>query len=676
MHERAQLLFVSFLILLAGFVAAADSVAVETANEYKFATGDDSRWAAVDYDDSSWLTLPLDHFPKDSLQNIFWSRYTIFVDTTLWNKTLAIRVWQIGALEMYLDGRFVGRIGRVGVDKEEEKPIISDEFPQIRLIIFLPNDDIVDGHSRHILAVRRSCFIFREPLVMNLSPQLRFVIGDPRQFVDEQRKKQSQATAHQMLLIGIFSTFGFIHLMLFFFYRSFKPNLYFAILTLVWAFLSYLRFENYFYTDPHQFIVNLRLTNIAAVAFTLTAVRIVYLLVYAKKPKSFYALLVMGLLIVLVEWKTPDIKASLLLLFMALCMIEILRVIIAVRLKKRALLYENTWLILGGLFPFAVIVILRILPIFSLIPPIWDFITFPLLYYSMLSPAVMMSIFLSSNFANISKNLQKQLVQVRLLSEKTVKQEVERARLQAENERKTRELEEARALQLAMLPEQLPQMQEIELAAFMQTATEVGGDYYDFVLHENGDLSITFGDATGHGMQAGSVVTAAKSLFKSLAGEDEPAAILKRMSPILKEMNFGHLYMALSLAHIRGRSMEISAAGMPFPLVYRAASHTLETLELRGVPLGSFTGFSYDTARVELRENDVLLFMSDGLPEMFNNDNELFGEERCIKVFIESATLSPSEIIDRLVQAGRDWAEGRPQKDDVTFLVIKAKKAM
>jgi len=93
--------------------------------------------------------------------------------------------------------------------------------------------------------------------------------------------------------------------------------------------------------------------------------------------------------------------------------------------------------------------------------------------------------------------------------------------LEAENERKSQELEEARELQLSMLPKELPQLPYLDIAVYMQTATEVGGDYYDFHVGLDGTLTVVIGDATGHGMKAGTMVTAAKSLFRSYASNPD-----------------------------------------------------------------------------------------------------------------------------------------------------------
>src|SRR6185295_16116119 len=103
------------------------------------------------------------------------------------------------------------------------------------------------------------------------------------------------------------------------------------------------------------------------------------------------------------------------------------------------------------------------------------------------------------------------------LVERMIEEARQRQELQTENERRAKELEEARQLQLSMLPKSVPQLVQLEIAAYMKTATEVGGDYYDFHLAEDGTLTVAVGDATGHGLKAGTMVSSVKSLFVSLA---------------------------------------------------------------------------------------------------------------------------------------------------------------
>ncbi len=245
--------------------------------------------------------------------------------------------------------------------------------------------------------------------------------------------------------------------------------------------------------------------------------------------------------------------------------------------------------------------------------------------------------------------------------------------LQSENLRQTQELDAARDLQLSMLPAAMPEHPTVELAASMQTATEVGGDYYDFDLSDDGTLTLAIGDATGHGTKAGTMVTAAKSLFMHCAREPDLANVLNESTRTLKRMGLPKLYMALALVRLQGHTLELAGAGMPPALVYRAATRQVETIPLKGMPLGGPGTFPYQKTCVLLSAGDTVMLMSDGFPELFNNEGEMLGYERAVSVFEEAAAQSPEEIIAHMRETSVAWANGRAQDDDVTFVVMKMK---
>lgn len=246
--------------------------------------------------------------------------------------------------------------------------------------------------------------------------------------------------------------------------------------------------------------------------------------------------------------------------------------------------------------------------------------------------------------------------------------------LKAENERKTYEFEQARQLQLSMLPEKLPEIPYLDISVYMKTATEVGGDYYDFNLREDGTLTVALGDATGHGLHAGTVVAATKSLFNALASKENPVETLRISSQALKDMGFHQMYMAMLLAKFDQNHVLLSAAGMPHPLLYRAKLNRIEEIAVSGMPLGSFPDYPYQEIKVDIEEGDTVLFMSDGITERFNLEKEALGEEKTRQLFAEIAKESTDRIIEHMVKAGENWANGRAQDDDITFVAIKKTK--
>ncbi len=247
------------------------------------------------------------------------------------------------------------------------------------------------------------------------------------------------------------------------------------------------------------------------------------------------------------------------------------------------------------------------------------------------------------------------------------------ALLEAENQRKSVELEEARNLQLAMLPRTIPQLPQLEIAVFMQTATEVGGDYYDFYLGEDGTLTVAIGDATGHGMRAGTMVTVAKSLFNSHAPHPDILKSFREITRCIKQMHMEKIAMCLTMLKINKTSMQIATAGMPPLLIFRNQSRQVEECLFEAVPLGTMADFPYEMRNLELAAGDCLLLMSDGMPELMNQSEEVYGYPRIKHGFQQVAQKNPREIIDFFRKQGARWVNNRAPKDDVTFIVMKVK---
>lgn len=243
--------------------------------------------------------------------------------------------------------------------------------------------------------------------------------------------------------------------------------------------------------------------------------------------------------------------------------------------------------------------------------------------------------------------------------------------LDAENRRKSKELEDARTLQLSMLPATLPELPNATMTAFMNTAAEVGGDYYDVDLADDGTLTLCIGDATGHGTKAGLLVMAVKSLFGLMAHEEDLKTVLQRSSLAIKKMNLPQLYMAFAMARLKGNTLELIGAGMPPAHIYRAESGEVETVDLKGMPLGSVPDFPYETKTITLHSNDVLLLLSDGYPELISQNDEMLGYNQATTLLAVTGHLSPEEILDRFKTTAHEWLQDNRPNDDMTFMVVK-----
>ena len=251
--------------------------------------------------------------------------------------------------------------------------------------------------------------------------------------------------------------------------------------------------------------------------------------------------------------------------------------------------------------------------------------------------------------------------------------EAEKRAIEAENERKTKELEEARQMQLSMLPKELPKLPNLDIAAFMRTATEVGGDYYDFILQDGGILNIAFGDATGHGLKAGTMVTLMKGYFTSNAVKLNVKDFMSHCTAMIKEVNLGRVLMSFSFLRIKDHKLEMTSAGMPPVYYYDCQTKEVEEILIQGMPLGAMKKSSYNVVEKELKCGDILLLITDGLPEQMNVNDEMFDYSRVKSHFNVIAENTPETIIEKLVKTGDEWMGDRAQADDISMVVIKIK---
>ena len=244
--------------------------------------------------------------------------------------------------------------------------------------------------------------------------------------------------------------------------------------------------------------------------------------------------------------------------------------------------------------------------------------------------------------------------------------------LQAENERKGHELEEAREFQFSLLPGELPRHPDVDIAVFMRTATEVGGDYYDFRQEPGGALTAVIGDATGHGARAGTMVTVIKSLFTAWPPSAALADFLGEAAAAVKSMNLGRMAMAVALARIENGRLRVSSAGMP-PALVRRSCGTVEEIALSGLPLGGMARSSYQEREIALAPGDTILLMSDGFPELPDEAGEPIGYDRVRRLLEESTAAEPQALIDELAGYATRWHRAATPADDITFVVLRVR---
>ena len=131
--------------------------------------------------------------------------------------------------------------------------------------------------------------------------------------------------------------------------------------------------------------------------------------------------------------------------------------------------------------------------------------------------------------------------------------------------------------------------------------------------------------------------------------------------------------MAMIVLKATSERLTLSSAGMPYTCHYMPAVDRVDEITLKGMPLGGFLDFPYQSAEMELKSGDAFLLMSDGLMELRNRQGEFFGKDRIKSLFRDVGREPAGAIIRHLSCAAERWAESSAVQDDMTLMVIKVK---
>lgn len=540
---------------------------------------------------------------------------------------------------------------------------------------------VLDGQREHLLAIRHSC----AALQANPWPWGRVRTGSDEMQVRGREAgirialglMTTIAASHDAGMISsltfiigtgtLYGVMGLFQLLLFAFYPRQKASFWFGLFALgfllmqIWSFIQWRSAPGLIASQ--YFVFTLLIVSLLAL---ISLLGFLYTMFGEGLSKKFWTIAALITIVRLGPFFFPDTRFF--------RWVSLILTLIIVAEFVRVVLKANRQKLPGALYVGIPLLLLNVLPLSDQLLDIGVSLNRNFIYSVLAGPVILLSTiaistYLARQFARTSLELEDQLVKVKQLSAAALEHE----KVKAENERRARELEEARQLQLSMLPKKLPNLPHLDIAAYMKTASEVGGDYYDFHLGEDGTLTIAVGDATGHGLKAGTMVTAVKGLFDTLAYHPDIPHIFERLTRTLKRMNLRGLFMALTVAKINHHQIVLSVAGMPPVLLYRAAEQRVEEIFLKALPLGGVATYRYQQVSAELAAGDVVVLMSDGLPERFNAQGEMLGYEPMHELLAKVGNQTATDIIAALVQAGDDWAGAHPQDDDVTFVVVKVK---
>jgi serine phosphatase RsbU (regulator of sigma subunit) len=261
-----------------------------------------------------------------------------------------------------------------------------------------------------------------------------------------------------------------------------------------------------------------------------------------------------------------------------------------------------------------------------------------------------------------------------------VKATLREAKLEAELAQINHDLDIARSIQQDLLPTRPPQLDHFEIAGWNQPANQTGGDYFDWQPLPNGQLAVSVGDATGHGIGPALVSALCRAYARaSFLVAEEDNQVLERLNGLLANDLADDRFVTFAVVFLNPSSAEVKvlSAGHGPILWYQRATNKLQDFEAQGIPLGMIPGMSYEDSRLNcLNAGDMIVLVTDGFYEWQNPDKEEFGIDRLKQTIRDARDCPAEEVIARLYKAVKEFSRGTEQADDLTAVVLKRRNTI
>ena len=683
-------------------------------SNWRYKTGDDPSASSKNYDDNKWKSVEKDTIRFDSIQvkykGILWFRNTFYVDSTIENIPLALRIRTNSACEIFFDGKLIHSLGTV--NKNEKKQISG--FTILHVTVPLP----MVNKGFHTIALRTTNFgpnvnfgllnVRTTGLVSNFQAE----VLSMKQAIED--KDDIRIFTIPIFFMGVFIVLSIFHFILFLHYRRNRSNLYYSLLT----FLLFLLFFG-FYTTISGTDVSTVKSMLYVIIFSLFLVPlfflgILYEVFYKRLLKMFWILAItfFAALVLLFIFEFENLGVIFIMLYLIASFVESIRVYIRGWIKKR----DGSRIFIFGLFyPVIGVILLEFIvwileksEMPELASKFSDHLGEFFAYSTLMSVSFSMTIYLARDFARMNRTLQDQIKEIRNLFDQTVKQEKERKQIlenqntelermvafrteevmnqKAEIELKNRDILDnllyARRIQEAILPEAAIISRSLPDSFIIYWPKDiVSGDFYSFA-QKDGKIILCAADCTGHGVTGAFMSMIGSSLLNQIVNESgitHPAKILDQLNIGIKhalkqketDINDG---MDIAVCVIDTETLKLQFAGANRPLWYFQNG---QFNEIKGdkLAIGGFRiqkEITFSSHEVQFRKNDTIYLFTDGFVDQFG---ELSGKKLLTKNFREYLStlqnLTMQEQETKLTAFFNEWKGQVTQIDDVLVMGIR-----
>jgi sigma-B regulation protein RsbU (phosphoserine phosphatase) len=250
------------------------------------------------------------------------------------------------------------------------------------------------------------------------------------------------------------------------------------------------------------------------------------------------------------------------------------------------------------------------------------------------------------------------------------------SRLRELNERFTKEMAEARDIQMSLVPTKLPKSEYFDVACSYQPLEEVGGDWFNVQVLADGKLSVQIADVTGHGLSAAFIACITK-LAVNAAAKEKPSELLAEMNRLMAPIIPGGKFVTIFsyLFDPETGTLEYARGGHPPALLVKRKAQQVKQLKGQGFAIGFFEEAEYSSESEPMDVGDVIMIYSDVLPESQNMKGDTYDYDRMSKVLLNSPlNTSSAQLLQSVLNDFDEFRDGRLIKDDVTVVVMRRVK--
>ena len=290
------------------------------------------------------------------------------------------------------------------------------------------------------------------------------------------------------------------------------------------------------------------------------------------------------------------------------------------------------------------------------------------------SPSILGILYLDSTKKMHSLSRLEQKIITKLADEAgDVLERIEMIKSIEQRKRIEQELTLAEETQRSLLPQSIPEVENLNILAFSKPTRYVGGDFYDFLKLETGELFGVLADVSGKGISASLLSSMLLGCLQmQLRGGVGMEEALDRLNRFLCEKSSASRFVTMFVFTLNseGRGRFISA-GHNTTYVFRVATGEIQELDSNNIIVGAFSFASFQSAPLEMNKGDVLVAYSDGLTDAENPQGEMFGEERLKAVIRADAPRGCKHLETRLLETIQDFTNGRSLTDDITIMLVE-----